>query len=55
MVYFRAQDFKEKRILERSHKKHTKQKKIFSAIKQTRCIYYVRVLNLQQNNPKFFF
>ena len=58
-----------KRILERSYKKtkseisfkeYTKQKKCykaikFSAIKQTRCYYYTRVLNLHQNNPKFFF
>ena len=39
-----------------SFKEYRKQKKkFFSAIKQTRCNYYARVLNLYQNNPKFFF
>ena len=32
-----------------------KKKKFFSAIKQSRCNYYTRVLNLHQNNSKFFF
>ena len=66
MVYFKLRTLKKKkRILERSYKKtkseisfkeYTKLKKIFfSAIKEIRCNYYARVLNLHENNPKFFF